>query len=75
MNNHTKQNLKILGIGILGFIIASLLGSCGTTSYMRCDSYIGPEKQACLELYKQQTDNMDYRNFRGGGLNPVIDMR
>jgi hypothetical protein len=75
MNDKTKENLKILSIGVIGIIIASLLSGCGTTSFMRCDKYIGPEKEYCLEKYKQQTDNMDYRSFRGGGLNPVIDMR
>jgi hypothetical protein len=61
-----KQNLRILVIGIVGIVIASLLGGCGTTSIMACDRYIGPEKDYCLERYKQQSDNLDYRMFRGG---------
>ena len=75
MTDKTKENLRILSIGMIGFIITLLLGGCSTTSYMRCDKYVGPEKEACLEKYKQQIDNMDYRGFRGGEVNPFIGIR
>lgn len=66
LNNQTKDNLRILVIGVLAFALATLLTSCGTTSVYRCNAYIGPEKEYCLQKHNEDSRNLDYRQFRGG---------
>lgn len=45
-----------------------LLSSCAefTTSIHRCDNKVGPEKEACIEAYKNHDRHMRYMDFRGG---------
>lgn len=66
MNKTTKDNIRILIIGVLGFLISLSLTSCGTTSGMRCDNKVGYEKEYCQENYKNQVRQMDYMQFRAG---------
>ena len=52
--------LDFLLMLIVGFVILSFFVSCGTTSVMRCDRFIGPEKEECIirtELQQRQMLN------------------
>lgn len=66
MNKTTKDNIRILIIGVIGFIVLLTLTGCGTTSGGRCHKMIGPEKERCQENYRNQVNHMDYMDFRGG---------
>ena len=56
--------LDFLLILIAGLVILSLFVSCGTTSLMRCDRFVGPEKEECVrttELQQRQMLNVRER--------------
>lgn len=58
MKETTKENLKVLTVGIIGYIIATLLNGCTTTSIYGCEKYIGIEKEMCIEDYNNRTNNL-----------------
>ena len=56
--------LDFLLILIAGLVILSLFVSCGTTSLMRCDRFVGPEKEECItqtELRQRRLLNQNER--------------
>ena len=67
MNKTTKENLKIVILATIGMLIILSLNSCGTTSKMRCEKYVGFEKEQCLQSYKNYVNQSDYLDVRGGG--------
>jgi len=50
--------LDFLLILITGLVILSLFVSCGTTSLMRCDRFVGPEKEECIRAMKLKQHQM-----------------
>ncbi len=44
-----KEFWLTIAMGFVGFMVLCMLTSCGTTSLMKCDSYIGIEKEECVK--------------------------
>ena len=61
MEDSVKKKRKVVDfLLLLGlcFAILMLLNSCGTTSLMKCDNYIGPEKDECILKTKRKQDGL-----------------